>query len=310
MLKRQSIIMKLALLFRSNKARFVLNMNKQTLIFVLLVISVLSLVSSRSTYSPEENIARIQYAKTGLEQQANEVTLLKTTTEQRMTGMMLKLADMQSQIQRLDALGSRLVEQANLNPAEFSFNQMPSMGGPADSTPVYIQAQDKLLTTMAGMLDTIQNKVQELTALESIMLSHHISQESRLEGQPIASGWLSSYYGIRKDPFSGQPAMHKGLDFAGKEGEPILATGAGIITWSSSRYGYGKLVEIDHGGGLVTRYGHNKKINVKIGDVVTKGQKIAVMGNTGRSTGAHVHYEVIHKGKRQDPLPYVYRKSS
>jgi murein DD-endopeptidase MepM/ murein hydrolase activator NlpD len=310
MLKRQSIVMKLALLFRNSKARFVLNMNKQILIFVLLGISVLSLVSSRSTYSPEENIARIQYAKTGLEQQANEVTLLKTTTEQRMTGMMLKLADMQSQIQRLDALGSRLVEQANLNPAEFSFNQMPSMGGPDDSTPVYIQAQDKLLTTMAGMLDTIQNKVQELTALESIMLSHHISQESRLEGQPIASGWLSSYYGIRKDPFSGQPAMHKGLDFAGKEGEPILATGAGIITWSSSRYGYGKLVEIDHGGGLVTRYGHNKKINVKIGDVVTKGQKIAVMGNTGRSTGAHVHYEVIHKGKRQDPLPYVYRKSS
>jgi murein DD-endopeptidase MepM/ murein hydrolase activator NlpD len=302
--------MKLTLLFRSNKARFVLNINKQTLIFVLLVISILSLVSSRSTHSPEENIARIQYAKTGLEQQANEVTLLKTTTEQRMTGMMLKLADMQSQIQRLDALGSRLVEQANLNPAEFSFNQMPSMGGPADSTPVYIQAQDKLLTTMAGMLDTIQNKVQELTALESIMLSHHINQESRLEGKPIASGWLSSYYGIRKDPFSGQPAMHKGLDFAGKEGEPVLATGAGIITWSSSRYGYGELVEIDHGGGLVTRYGHNKKINVKIGDVVTKGQNIAVMGNTGRSTGAHVHYEVIHKGKRQDPLPYVYRKST
>jgi murein DD-endopeptidase MepM/ murein hydrolase activator NlpD len=302
--------MKLTLLFRSNKARFVLNINKQTLVFVLLVISILSLVSSRSTHSPEENIARIQYAKTGLEQQANEVTLLKTTTEQRMTGMMLKLADMQSQIQRLDALGSRLVEQANLNPAEFSFNQMPSMGGPADSTPVYIQAQDKLLTTMAGMLDTIQNKVQELTALESIMLSHHINQESRLEGKPIASGWLSSYYGIRKDPFSGQPAMHKGLDFAGKEGEPVLATGAGIITWSSSRYGYGELVEIDHGGGLVTRYGHNKKINVKIGDVVTKGQNIAVMGNTGRSTGAHVHYEVIHKGKRQDPLPYVYRKST
>jgi murein DD-endopeptidase MepM/ murein hydrolase activator NlpD len=302
--------MKLTLLFRSNKARFVLNINKQTLIFILLVISILSLVSSRSTHSPEENIARIQYAKTGLEQQANEVTLLKTTTEQRMTGMMLKLADMQSQIQRLDALGTRLVEQANLNPAEFSFNQMPSMGGPADSTPVYIQAQDKLLTTMAGMLDTIQNKVQELTALESIMLSHHINQESRLEGKPIASGWLSSYYGIRKDPFSGQPAMHKGLDFAGKEGEPVLATGAGIITWSSSRYGYGELVEIDHGGGLVTRYGHNKKINVKIGDVVTKGQNIAVMGNTGRSTGAHVHYEVIHKGKRQDPLPYVYRKST
>jgi murein DD-endopeptidase MepM/ murein hydrolase activator NlpD len=104
--------------------------------------------------------------------------------------------------------------------------------------------------------------------------------------------------------------MHKGLDFAGKEGEPVVATGAGIITWSGSRYGYGELVEIDHGDGLVTRYGHNKQLNVKIGDVVTKGQTIAEMGNTGRSTGAHVHYEVIRKGKQQDPLPYVYRKSS
>jgi murein DD-endopeptidase MepM/ murein hydrolase activator NlpD len=236
--------------------------------------------------------------------------LLKTSTEQRMTGMMLKLADMQTQIQRLDALGSRLVAQAKLNPAEFSFNQMPSMGGPLDNNPVDIHVKNELLTKITDMFETIQNKAQELSALESIMLSHHIEQESRLEGKPISSGWLSSYYGIRKDPFSGLPAMHKGLDFAGKEGEPVLATGAGIITWSGSRYGYGELVEIDHGGGLTTRYGHNKEVNVKIGDVVTKGQSIAVMGNTGRSTGAHVHYEVIHKGKQQDPLPYVYRKSS
>ena len=148
------------------------------------------------------------------------------------------------------------------------------------------------------------------STLESIMLSHHIERESRLEGKPISSGWLSYYYGIRKDPFSGLPAMHKGLDFAGKEGERVLATGAGIITWSGSRYGYGNLVEIDHGDGLITRYGHNKEVNVKIGDVVTKGQTIAEMGNTGRSTGAHVHYEVIRNGKHQDPLPYVYRKNS
>jgi murein DD-endopeptidase MepM/ murein hydrolase activator NlpD len=302
--------MKLTLLFKSNKARFVLNINKQKLLLALFAISGFFLVSSRSTHSPEENIARIQHAKAGLEQQANEVSLLRTSTEQRMTGIMLELADMQSQIQRLDALGSRLVEQANLNPEEFSFNQMPSMGGPLDNNPVDIHVQDELLSKMTGMLQQIRNKAQELTALESIMLSHHIEQESRLEGKPISSGWLSSYYGIRKDPFSGLPTMHKGLDFAGKEGQSVLATGAGIITWSGSRYGYGNLVEIDHGDGLVTRYGHNKELNVKIGDVVTKGQSIAVMGNTGRSTGAHVHYEVIRKGKKQDPLPYVYRKSS
>jgi murein DD-endopeptidase MepM/ murein hydrolase activator NlpD len=302
--------MKLTLLFKSDKARFVLNINKQKLLLALSVISILFLVSSRSTHSPEENVARIQEAKKRLELQANEVRLLKTSTGQRMTGIMLKLADMQTQIQRLDALGSRLVEQAKLNPNEFSFNQLPSMGGPMDTSPADIQVQDELLSRMASMLDKIQNKAQELTALESIMLSHHINQESRLEGRPISSGWLSSYYGIRKDPFSGLPAMHKGLDFAGKEGEPVMATGAGIITWAGSRYGYGELVEIDHGGGLVTRYGHNKEVNVKIGEVVTKGQTIAEMGNTGRSTGAHVHYEVIRRGKQQDPLPYIYRKRS
>ena len=302
--------MKLTLLFRSNKSRIIININKQKLLLALLAISGFFLVSSRSTQSLEGNIARIRYAKTGLDEQANEVSVLKINTEQRMTGMMLKLADMQSQIQRLDVLGSRLVQRAKLNPTEFSFNQMPSLGSPLESSPVDIQVQSSLLSKLADMLEKIQNKAQELTALESIMLSHHINRESKLKGKPISSGWLSSYYGIRKDPFSGLPSMHKGLDFAGKEGEPILATGAGIITWSGSRYGYGELVEIDHGGGLVTRYGHNKQVNVKIGDVVTKGQSIAVMGSTGRSTGPHVHYEVIHKGKQQDPLPYVYRKSS
>lgn len=287
-----------------------LNIGKKQLLLALFAISVFFLISSRSTHSPEENIARIQHAKTGFKQQAEEVSSLINSTEQRMTGMMLKLADMQSQIQRLDALGSRLVKQAKLNPDEFSFEQTPGMGGPMDIVPVDIQVQDALLSKMTVMLEKIRNKVRELMALESIMLSHHIERESRLEGKPISSGWLSSYYGIRKDPFSGLPAMHKGLDFAGKEGERVLATGAGIITWSGSRYGYGNLVEIDHGDGLITRYGHNKEVNVKIGDVVTKGQTIAEMGNTGRSTGAHVHYEVIRNGKHQDPLPYVYRKNS
>lgn len=302
--------MKLTLLFKSNNARLVLNITKQKMLLGLLAVSGLVLVSSRSTTSVEEDVLRVQSARTGFEQQANEVSQLKSTTEQRLTGMLLKLADMQSQIQRLDALGSRLVEQANLNPEEFSFDKMPSFGGPLDSSAVDIPVQDQMLEKMDAMLSQIQNKTQELSALESIMLSHHIKQESRLQGKPINSGWLSSYYGVRKDPFTGLPAMHKGLDFAGKEGEPVLATGAGVVTWSGSRYGYGELVEINHGDGLVTRYGHNKELNVKIGDVVTKGQSIAVMGNTGRSTGAHVHYEVIRKGKQQDPLPYVYRKSS
>ncbi len=299
--------MKLTLLLRSNKSRFALNMNRRQLMLALLLTCGLVLVSSRFVTSVEENVARVQHAQAGFVQQAEDVQQLKNQTEQKMTGMLLKLADMQSQIQRLDALGARLVEEAKLNPEEFAFGQAPSVGGPIDTSHVEIEVTDQLLVKMDSMLEQIQSKTIQLQALESIMTSHHIHEQSRLEGKPIESGWLSSYYGVRKDPFNGMPAMHKGLDFAGKEGGPVKATGAGIVTWAGSRYGYGELVEIDHGQGLRTRYGHNKELNVKIGDVVTKGQHIAVMGNTGRSTGAHVHYEVLRNGKQLDPLPFVYR---
>ncbi|WP_133470116.1 M23 family metallopeptidase [Paraglaciecola marina] len=300
--------MKLTLLFRSKEKKLVLNINKQKLTLLLVAVCGIFLVSSRSTSSLEEDIVRIHYAKSGFDEQANQLDSLKTSTEQRMTGMMLKLAEIESQMQHLDLLGERLVAEANLNPEEFSFNQGKEFSGDLSQEAVAPLAKDDLLIQMQNMLEQIQNKSVQLNALESLMLSRHIQDESRLEGKPIESGWLSSYYGVRKDPFTGKPTLHKGLDFAGKEGEPVVSTGSGIVTWAGSRYGYGNLVEINHGNGLTTRYGHNKSLNVKIGDVVTKGQNIAVMGNTGRSTGAHVHYEVIRKGKQLDPLPFVYRK--
>ena len=299
--------MKLTLLIRTEKTRFKVSADKQKLIMALIAICGVFLISSRSSNMTEEHLLRVNYAKAGLEQQAKEVDELKNATEQQLTGMTLKLADMQSQLLRLDALGARLVEQASLNPEEFSFNQLPPMGGPEDASPIDITINDSLLSKMDILLSQIQHKTQQLNALESIMLSHHITDQSRLAGRPVNSGWLSSHYGVRKDPFSGMPAMHKGVDFAGKEGDAVMATAAGVVTWADDRNGYGKLVEIDHGEGLVTRYGHNKQLNVKIGDVVTKGQQIAYMGNTGRSTGAHVHYEVLRKGQQLDPLPYVYR---
>ncbi|KXI30916.1 M23 family metallopeptidase [Paraglaciecola hydrolytica] len=299
--------MKLTLLIRSEKTRLKFSADKPKLIIALIAICGVFLISSRSSNSVDDNLSRVGYAKTGFEQQAKEVDELKNITHQQLTGMTLKLADMQSQLLRLDALGARLVEQASLNPDEFSFNQLPAMGGPEEIANADIQINDSLLTKMDFMLGQIQHKTQQLNALESIMLSHHITDQSRLTGRPVTSGWLSSHYGVRKDPFSGMPAMHKGVDFAGKEGDPVMATAAGVVTWADDRSGYGLLVEIDHGEGLVTRYGHSKQLNVKIGDVVTKGQQIAYMGNTGRSTGAHVHYEVLRKGQQLDPLPYVYR---
>jgi murein DD-endopeptidase MepM/ murein hydrolase activator NlpD len=300
--------MNITLLVRSEKTRLKFSADKPKLIIALVIICGVFLISSRSTETVDEKIARISYAKAGFEQQEQRVVELKSATEQQLTSMTMKLAEMQSHLLRLNALGARLVEDASLNPEEFSFAEGPAIGGPIDSDGITIHVEDSLLNKMDSLLGQIQHKAQQLEALESIMLSHHITEQSRLAGRPVVSGWLSSHYGIRKDPFNGQPAMHKGVDFAGKEGDSVLATAAGIVTWADERYGYGNLVEIDHGEGLVTRYGHNKLVNVKIGDVVTKGQVIAEMGNTGRSTGAHVHYEVLRKGQQLDPLPYVYRE--
>lgn len=165
-----------------------------------------------------------------------------------------------------------------------------------------------MLANIDALFVELDEQEKQLGLLEAVMMNHNIDKQSFISGRPITSGWLSSYYGVRKDPFSGLPAMHKGIDFAGEDGNRVVATGAGIVTWAGERYGYGNLIEIEHGGGLRTRYGHNKKIKVSLGEVVTKGQQIGVMGSTGRSTGPHVHYEILKDGKQIDPIKYVYRK--
>ncbi|MGY0578204.1 MAG: peptidoglycan DD-metalloendopeptidase family protein [Paraglaciecola chathamensis] len=298
--------MSLTLLYRSKKSRFVYRPTKRQVLTCFIAICGVFLISSRSTDLPNENLARLSLAQSGLHQQQAQLDQLKNSTEQRLATLLQKLAEAESRLVSVNALGARLVEQAQLNPDEFSFSQPAEVEQDAAQSANDL-SQYNVVSRIEIMLDELEDKEKQLSALESILMSHHITEESALAGRPIEAGWLSSYYGIRTDPFTGKPTMHKGLDFAGAEGEPVVATGAGIVTWAASRYGYGELVEIDHGNGLVTRYGHNKSLNVKIGDVVTKGQAIALMGNTGRSTGAHVHYEVIRQGQPQDPLPFVYR---
>ena len=300
--------MSLRLVYRSKKFRFAYSISLRRLVTMTVLGFGLIMISSRSTHQVEETYARLDVTQTGLIEQRKEVEQLKSLTEQQLTGMLLKLGDVQGEIQRINALGSRLVKQAKLNPDEFGFDQLPATGGPHSEDTLVIEGNNEMLARIEATLAELDSKSQQLLALESILMNHHIDEQRYLAGRPIKSGWLSSYYGIRKDPFTGMPAMHKGIDFAGKEGESVIATGAGLVTWSGERYGYGNLIEIDHGDGLVTRYGHNKELSVKIGDVVTKGQEIAKMGSTGRSTGAHVHYEVLKSGQQQDPLPYVYRK--
>jgi murein DD-endopeptidase MepM/ murein hydrolase activator NlpD len=163
------------------------------------------------------------------------------------------------------------------------------------------------IETLDMLTDQIERREQQLEFMESLLSNRKLRDSGMIAGRPIVKGWLSSPYGYRTDPFHGRKAWHKGVDFAGKQGSDIVAVGAGVVTWADKRSGYGNLVQINHGNGYTTRYGHNSEILVKSGDIVKKGQVIAKMGSSGRSTGAHVHFEVLKAGKSVNPLAYINR---
>jgi murein DD-endopeptidase MepM/ murein hydrolase activator NlpD len=146
-----------------------------------------------------------------------------------------------------------------------------------------------------------------LQILTSMMSDNRLKKEQTVAGTPIDKGWMSSAYGMRTDPFHGKERWHDGVDFAGKRGSPIIAVASGVVTWSAKRSGYGEMVEINHGDGYVTRYGHNEENLVTLGSIVKKGQHIALMGSSGRSTGPHVHFEVYKNGRTVDPASYIHK---
>ncbi|OZB05032.1 MAG: hypothetical protein B7X54_06470 [Idiomarina sp. 34-48-12] len=309
--------MSLSVFYRGTKVKFSFELSRRRLMSLagLAALGVLAVTKpwEYQGLDPEAARAKITEEKIALAAQEQAVRELKDETEKKLTAMTIYLGEMQSQLRRLDALGKRLASVADLDNGEFAFEQplVEIMGGPEASVTDAPKVDGRdVIDQIEGMMGELASKQKQLALLESVMMSHHISAESYIAGRPVDSGWLSSQYGIRKDPFNGRPAMHKGLDFASlEEGAGVYATGAGVVTWAGERSGYGQLIEIDHGGGLKTRYGHSKELLVKEGDVVTRGQKIALLGSTGRSTGPHVHYEVLRNNRQIDPYKYVYRSA-
>jgi murein DD-endopeptidase MepM/ murein hydrolase activator NlpD len=242
-----------------------------------------------------------------LERQTGDFQDLKGKTERQLQAMTVNLAELQARMTRMDALGQHLTAIADLEEGEFDFSQAPALGGPMSGE---FQV-DFTATNLDSELDRfearLENREQQLQILETLLHNRSLEEQFRVSGRPVEKGWISSYFGKRTDPFTGKPAMHDGLDFAGKEGSDILAVAGGVVTWTGTRGGYGEMVEISHGDGYVTRYAHNKKNLVRPGDVVRKGDTIALMGSSGRSTGAHVHYEVYKHGRPVDPSSYVAR---
>lgn len=239
--------------------------------------------------------------------QRAEIAEARRNAQDQLRALSITLGRLQARAVRLEALGTRLTQMADLEDGEFDFDDIPAMGGPEvlgeeGGIPSSMDVLAKLEALEARLAD---RRVQ-LGALEHLMMSRRLQRAALPKGRPITSGWLSSDYGWRTDPFTGRRARHHGIDFAGKEGSPVVAVAAGVVTWAQDRYGYGNLVEINHGNGYRTRYGHNKELLVAVGDRVDRGQPIALMGSTGRSTGPHVHFEVIRDGRTIDPRQFIY----
>jgi len=219
-----------------------------------------------------------------------------------------RLASMQARLLRMEALGERVTEVAKLDTGEFSFGEIPALGGPENEVSAPAPSGPQFISAVDQLADQLRARENELEVLESLLGNRRFHEDVVLAGRPIQKGWMSSAFGRRVDPISGRMAWHAGVDFAGKARADVVAVASGVVTYAGERGGYGRMVEINHGGGYVTRYGHHDELVVSPGDVVKPGQLIGRMGSTGRSTGPHVHFEVLKNGKHVDPARYVARR--
>lgn len=238
--------------------------------------------------------------------QKSKIQETRQETEDTLDALAIRIGQMNARVIRLDALGRRLTEMADLEDGEFDFDSEPAIGGPEEPDPTgSAVAVPEVLTAMAELNNQLNNREAQLGALETVIWNQNLSARVHPKGRPVLSGWMSSYFGRRTDPFTGKPANHQGVDFAGKAGAEIIAVADGVVTWSADRYGFGNMVEINHGNGYSTRYAHNERNLVGIGDEVHKGQAVALMGDTGRATGPNLHFEVLKNGQRVNPVTFI-----
>lgn len=215
-----------------------------------------------------------------------------------------QLAAIQTRIVELDALARGVLENTEPASNDIDFEEEPALGGPeeASDSPVRPLRLERAVDLLAAQLT---DRGRQLHVLEDLLEWREHLSAVRPEGRPVAGGYVSSGFGERIDPFTGRKQQHVGMDFAARRGTNVVAVADGVVTWTGPRGGYGRLIEIDHGNGRVTRYGHNAEILVHIGQVVRRGQPIAKLGSSGRATGPNLHFEVRENGKAVDPRPFV-----
>ncbi len=251
-----------------------------------------------------ENAVNLAEWKTSIHKQKTDLEALKQESDASIEVLSSRLGLMQAHVNRLDALGQKLIHMAKIDKGEFDFDQTPAIGGPESAFQTTVDSSElhRAIDQLSASLD---NRENQLMVLEDLLMNRNLMSEVQPSGRPITNGWLSSYFGMRTHPISGKKERHKGIDFAGQMGGSVIAVAKGVVTFAGTRYGYGNVIDINHGNGYTTRYGHNSKLLVSVGDTVEKGFQIAEIGTSGRSTGPHVHFEVLKDGVQVNPMKFI-----
>ena len=252
----------------------------------------------------QDNQALVTRWQQQIHQQKVQLQYLRQEAEADVDALSSRLGLLQAHVMRLDALGQKLILMANIDKGEFDFGSIPALGGP-ESVSQKASNVSELSNAIEQLGLLLDNRENQLIFLEGLVMNKNLQKEVQPSGRPILKGWLSSYYGMRTHPISGKREMHKGIDFAGEMGGSVITVAKGVVTYAGKRWGFGNVVDIAHGNGYTTRYAHNSKILVSVGDTVEKGFQIAEIGSTGRSTGPHVHFEVLKNGRPINPVKFI-----
>lgn len=237
-----------------------------------------------------------------LEKQAQGQGARIDAAQREVNALAARLGELQAQANRLNALGERLTQAGQLEDGEFDFDKPVPQGGVG---PVRDMAPSELRRGMDGLAQRFQASGEQLSVLESLLFNRKLEAATLPSRAPVLVGYVTSGFGNRADPFGGGSQFHKGIDFDANTGDPVLAVADGVVSYSGVRSGYGNVIEVDHGNGYVTRYAHNSRLLVQVGELVRAGSQVAKAGSTGRSTGAHVHFEVWENGRVVNPRQFL-----
>ncbi len=239
-----------------------------------------------------------------LTDQRKEAERAQFFMQENISAMALKVGELQGQLLRLDGLGEKLAKIAGLKPQELPAKD-PGRGGAESTLPPRAWTVEEFAREVASLTRMVEERTDQLSVLEALLVQDSVNKKFLPSFAPVDTAQFTSNFGYRIDPFTGAQTFHEGIDFHGDTGTAVVAAASGKVVSAEWHTQYGKMVEIDHGNGLISLYAHASRLGVKEGDLVVRGQKIAEIGSTGRSTGPHLHFEVRLNGVPQNPARFL-----